>query len=84
MTEPEIAGTQPIEVKLEKGKHYFFCTCGRSSKQPFCDGSHSGTSFTSHKFEAEKDGTVWLCMCKNTGNRPFCDGTHSRLSDQTV
>jgi CDGSH-type Zn-finger protein len=81
MTQPTIAGTAPIEVKLEKEKKYFFCTCGKSQKQPFCDGSHSGTDFSPHMFKAEKDGSAWLCMCKHTGNQPFCDGTHSKVSD---
>lgn len=78
--EPQIAGTQPAEVTLEKGKRYFFCSCGRSAKQPFCDGSHSGTDFAPHIFEAEKAGTAWLCMCKRTGNKPYCDGTHSSIT----
>ena len=80
-SEPQIADTQPVEVTLEKGKRYFFCSCGRSAKQPYCDGSHSGTDFSPHIFEAEKDGTAWLCMCKRTGNAPYCDGTHKTLAD---
>ena len=79
MTEPVIADTKPAEIELEQGKRYFFCTCGRSEKQPFCDGAHSGTEFKPHAFEAEKDGKAWLCQCKKTGKQPFCDGAHKAL-----
>jgi len=79
MSQPKIAARNPVEVELDEGKVYFFCTCGHSKKQPFCDGSHTNTDFTPHKFTAEKTGRVWLCQCKNTGNRPFCDGTHKKL-----
>ncbi|MFN3828211.1 MAG: CDGSH iron-sulfur domain-containing protein [Micavibrio sp.] len=81
MTKPTIAATSPIEVELKEGKKYWFCTCGQSQKQPFCDGAHKGTSFEPHVFVAETDGTAWLCRCKHTGNRPFCDGTHSTLEN---
>jgi CDGSH-type Zn-finger protein len=77
--EPKIAGTEPIAVDLEAGKQYAWCRCGQSSKQPFCDGSHTGTSFKPHVFKAEKSGQAYLCMCKRTGNAPFCDGTHASL-----
>ena len=79
MSEPDIAAKQPVKVTLEAGKPYFFCTCGKSANQPFCDGSHKGTDFSPQKFEAEKDGDAFLCQCKRTGNAPFCDGSHSRL-----
>lgn len=79
MTEPLIAAKEPAQVELTAGKDYFFCTCGRSQKQPFCDGSHKGTDFEPHKFTAEKTGKAWLCQCKRTGKAPFCDGTHSRI-----
>jgi len=69
----------PIEVKLEVGRQYYWCTCGRSDSQPFCDGSHSGSDFTPMAIKADEDKTAWLCTCKKTGNAPFCDGTHSRL-----
>ncbi len=81
MSEAKIADTKPVEVELEEGKRYFFCTCGQSEKQPFCDGSHSGTDFSPHIFEAEKSGKAWLCACKKTSNKPFCDGTHKTLCD---
>ncbi len=79
MTKPHIAGTSPMEVELTEGRNYSFCTCGRSGKQPFCDGSHNGTGFTPHVFRAEKTGKAWLCLCKHTGNKPFCDSTHEKF-----
>ncbi len=82
MTNPEIADTSPIEVELEEGKNYTFCTCGRSKKQPFCDGSHSGTDFTPHVFTAEKTGKAWLCACKHSKNIPFCDGSHKEFREK--
>ncbi|NCO04161.1 MAG: CDGSH iron-sulfur domain-containing protein [Alphaproteobacteria bacterium] len=77
----KIAAKYPVEVELEKGKLYSFCTCGHSSKQPFCDGAHreKAPDYKSFKFEAEKDGKVWLCQCKQTGGQPFCDGAHKKL-----
>jgi len=76
---PTIAAKSPIEVDLVDGKDYWFCTCGKSNKQPFCDGSHKGTEFKSHKFTAKKTGKAWLCQCKHSDNIPFCDGSHSKL-----
>jgi CDGSH-type Zn-finger protein len=64
-------------VPLEEGKAYFWCTCGRSAKQPFCDGSHKGTSFQPQRFVAESTGTFNLCGCKASDDKPFCDGTHN-------
>ena len=80
MAEPEIAATEPIEVELCAGKKYFFCTCGKSAKQPFCDGSHKGTEFTPHAFEVKETGKCWLCRCKRTGDAPYCDGSHNNLA----
>lgn len=79
MDQPKIAGTAPIAVELEEGKTYYWCSCGRSGKQPFCDGSHAGTAFTPKAFTAEKAGTAYLCTCKQSKNAPFCDGTHKGL-----
>lgn len=76
---PTIAAKAPIKVTLQTGKDYWFCACGKSASQPFCDGSHKGTTFAPKKFTAEKDGDAWLCQCKHTGNAPFCDGTHKTL-----
>lgn len=77
---PKIAQKNPYEVHVEAGKNYAWCACGMSKKQPFCDGSHSGSEFRPTVFKAEKSETVWLCGCKHTAGKPFCDGTHSKLS----
>lgn len=69
----------PIEVSLEVGKKYYWCTCGRSQFQPFCDGSHKGTEFVPQSFGVDEDKKAWLCTCKKTGNGPYCDGTHRKL-----
>lgn len=80
MDKPKIAGTSPLPVDLEAGKTYAWCTCGLSEKQPFCDGSHRGTSFTPLKFEATETKTAYMCTCKQTANPGFCDGSHKQLS----
>ncbi|MDH5479802.1 MAG: CDGSH iron-sulfur domain-containing protein [Nitrosomonas sp.] len=69
----------PIEVKLEAGRQYYWCTCGRSNAQPFCDGSHKGSDFAPMALKVDEDKSAWLCTCKKTGNAPFCDGTHNKL-----
>ena len=79
MADPKIAAKNPVGVELEEGRKYFFCTCGESTNQPFCDGSHKGTDFAPMPFTAEKTGKAFLCQCKRTGNSPFCDGSHSGL-----
>lgn len=84
MTKPTIAAYQPAPVDLEQGKRYFFCVCGLSAKQPFCDGSHDKTEFRPQAFVAEKTGRVFLCQCKQTRNAPYCDGTHNTLETPDV
>ena len=79
MDVPVIAAREPSKVELKKGESYLWCRCGRSKNQPYCDGSHRGTSFTPLSFTAEEDGEAVLCQCKRTGNAPYCDGTHARL-----
>jgi CDGSH-type Zn-finger protein len=81
---PIIAGKKPIAAELVAGEKYYFCTCGRSKNQPFCDGSHAGTSLSPMEFTAEKDGTAYLCTCKHTAGPPFCDGTHKKFSADQV
>ena len=79
MTEAIPAQKSPYQVEVEAGKKYFWCACGRSNKQPFCDGSHQGTSFTPIAYEAAKSGPVFFCGCKASGKKPLCDGTHNSL-----
>ena len=76
---PNIAQKTPFAVDVEAGKTYFWCSCGQSKNQPFCDGSHKGSSFNPVKFTAETSKTAWLCGCKHTANKPFCDGSHKAL-----
>ncbi len=81
MTEaPKIAQTAPYPVELEAGKTYFWCACGRSTRQPFCDGSHKGTGLEPVRHKAHEGRKVFLCGCKQTANAPFCDGSHKGVS----
>jgi len=84
MSNPIVADNRPKKVTLTKGDQYYYCTCGRSQNQPFCDGSHAGTSFKPKAFIAEKDGDAYLCRCKQSGRAPFCDGTHKQIADELV
>jgi CDGSH-type Zn-finger protein len=79
MSEPTIADTKPAVMELEAGD-YWWCSCGKSDNQPFCDGSHKGSGFTPVKFTLDEKQKVALCLCKHTDNQPFCDGSHSQLS----
>lgn len=79
MSAPKIAKTAPYAVDVEAGKSYFWCSCGESANQPFCDGSHKGSDFTPVKYTAEKDGKAFFCGCKASANQPLCDGSHSKL-----
>lgn len=81
---PIIAAKAPARVELEQGKKYFWCRCGRSQNQPFCDGSHKGTGITPTSFVAEETGGKALCQCKSSANAPYCDGSHTRLGDLKV
>jgi len=71
----------PYKIELEEGKSYFWCACGKSATQPFCDGSHKGSEFTPVKYVAEKDGMMPFCGCRVSGNAPICDGSHRDLTD---
>jgi CDGSH-type Zn-finger protein len=77
--EPIIAQRKPIAVSLEQGKSYYWCACGLSKAQPFCDGSHKGSEFAPVKFEAVESKEYYLCACKHSANQPFCDGAHKTL-----
>ena len=79
MAKGEVAAKAPIAVEVEAGKSYFWCACGKSSKQPFCDGSHKGSEFSPVKWTAEEDGKKFFCACKQTDGQPFCDGSHKKL-----
>ena len=81
---PIIAEKSPAGVEVEEGKTYYWCRCGRSQDQPFCDGSHAGTDMAPLEFTADKSATVQLCRCKGTADPPYGDGTHARLSDLEV
>lgn len=76
---PDIAAKEPAFVDVEAGKSYWWCACGKSKKQPFCDGSHEGTGLTPLEYKAEKTGKCAFCQCKRTARQPMCDGSHSRL-----
>lgn len=76
---PEIGGDRPIVIEVEAGKSYWWCACGRSKSQPFCDGSHKPTAFQPVEFKADKSEQVWFCACKRSGKKPMCDGSHKRL-----
>jgi CDGSH-type Zn-finger protein len=78
-TSPTIAATSPFKVEVEEGKSYFWCACGKSARQPFCDGSHKDTSFTPVKWTAEASKTVFFCGCKHSAKAPLCDGSHKTL-----
>lgn len=84
MNKPIVADNKPIAVLLNKDDYYYFCTCGRSNNQPFCDGSHKDTSLKPLKFQAESDKKVYLCACKHSSKLPFCDGTHKQFSLEDV
>lgn len=79
MSNPKIAAKVPIKVELEAGKNYAWCTCGESTNQPWCDGSHKGSAFTPKVFKCEESKTAWMCQCKGTANPGYCDGTHKSL-----
>ena len=78
MSDPIIADTKPVVMELEAGT-YFWCSCGKSANQPFCDGAHKGTGLAPLKVELTEKKTVALCNCKQTQNKPFCDGAHTQL-----
>ena len=79
MSEPEIAQKMPYPVEAKAGQKFFWCACGRSKNQPFCDGAHQGTDFTPMPYTAEADRTLYFCGCKQTKGAPLCDGSHSAL-----
>jgi len=81
MTDPVIAQKASYPVDVEAGKSYWWCACGKSQKQPLCDGSHQGTGIKPVEYKAEKSGTVYFCGCKHSKNGCLCDGSHKMLAD---
>ena len=71
------AGNSPIGLDVVEGKLYFWCSCGKSSAQPLCDGSHKGTEFTPLSYKADQSKKVFFCSCKQTNDPPICDGSHN-------
>lgn len=78
MADPVRAGDAPISVEVEAGKSYFWCACGRSATQPFCDGAHKGTGIAPVKYTATASKAVYFCACKATNKAPLCDGSHKQ------
>lgn len=79
MSQPHTAQKSPCAVEVEEGKSYWWCSCGKSATQPFCDGSHKGSEFAPVEYKAEKAGTVYFCGCKHSANGALCDGSHQKL-----
>jgi CDGSH-type Zn-finger protein len=79
MNQPIIVQKGPFPVEVEAGKDYYWCACGKSRKQPFCDGSHKDSGMAPVKYSADKSGTVYFCGCKHSQNGALCDGSHSKL-----
>ncbi len=80
MTPAKIADTRPLPVELKAGEKVWWCACGRSQNQPFCDGSHQGSGMAPVALQVEQTQTYYFCLCKRTGNPPLCDGSHKGLT----
>lgn len=78
MEKPIIAAKSPAALNLEQGT-FFWCACGKSKNQPFCDGSHQGSGIFPVQFKIDAKKEVYLCQCKQSKNKPFCDGSHNTL-----
>ena len=79
MSDPVIAQKSPYAVEVEAGKSYWWCSCGKSKSQPFCDGSHQGSEFSPVEYQAKESGTVYFCGCKHSKTGALCDGSHTSL-----
>ena len=79
MSEPESPQNAPYAIDVEAGETYYWCACGKSNNQPFCDGSHKGSDFNPVAYTADKSEKVYFCGCKKSSNAPLCDGTHNSL-----
>lgn len=79
MAEAIVVQKAPYGVDLEAGKDYYWCSCGRSAKQPYCDGSHKAVGMKPMQVNVQENKKYWMCGCKSTKSQPFCDGTHKSL-----
>ena len=79
MTQPFVRSTMPRPVDVQAGTTYWWCSCGKSQAQPFCDGSHRGTGHLPLEYVASETTRVWFCGCKKTLKQPLCDGSHKAL-----
>lgn len=77
MDQPRRAADTPFGIDVKAGESYFWCACGQSDSQPFCDGSHKNSGYSPVRFDATEDGKVFFCGCKQTGSQPLCDGSHN-------
>ena len=80
MSDPAIGGRAPAPVEVKAGEELWWCACGMSASQPFCDGSHEGTGFEPRQFIAPESKRVFFCTCKRTATPPLCDGSHKALA----
>lgn len=76
MDKPKRAADAPFGIEVKAGDAYFWCACGLSESQPFCDGSHKDSGFSPLRYDAQEDGKLFFCGCKETKTAPFCDGSH--------
>ncbi|MCR9276820.1 MAG: CDGSH iron-sulfur domain-containing protein [Pseudomonadaceae bacterium] len=79
MNDPVIVQKAPFPVDVKEGQKLFWCSCGKSQRQPFCDGSHQGSEFVPVAYEAEADRTLYFCGCKHSKSGALCDGSHNAL-----
>ncbi|HVC01184.1 MAG TPA: CDGSH iron-sulfur domain-containing protein [Steroidobacteraceae bacterium] len=75
---------QPIAIDVEAGGTYWWCRCGKSARQPLCDGSHKGSGFSPMQYSAEESKRLWFCVCKRTATPPLCDGSHKNAPAASV
>ena len=79
MSKPEIAQKAPYGVAVEAGKSYWWCACGKSKSQPFCDGAHKGSEFSPVEYKATESTTAYFCGCKSNAGGVLCDGSHKSM-----